>query len=93
MTFLITFAAACGSPPRPAAGGAPATSVVPPQLVPGATPPTRPPLSPAVAVSPAPSPAGSPIPSPAASPAASPVIHPTVPRLDVTPSPVAPAKR
>jgi hypothetical protein len=93
LALLIAMATACGSPPRPDAAGEPATSAVPPQLVPGATPPTRPPLSPAVAVSPVPPPAGSPIPTAAATPAPSPVMHPTLPRLDVTPSPAAPAKR
>ena len=46
--LLIVLAASCG-PQRPTEVGAPATSVVPPELVPGASPPPRPPLSPAVA--------------------------------------------
>jgi hypothetical protein len=90
-TFLL--AAACAPAPRPAAVGVPATSVVPPQLVPGATPPTRPPLTPAVAVSPLPTAAASPEPSPETSPSpaatAGPVLHPTLPRVGVTPSPAA----
>jgi hypothetical protein len=91
-TFLL--AVACGPPPRPAAVGVPATSVVPPQLVPGATPPTRPPLAPAVAVS-LPTSVAAAVPSPdtARAPQSSPVLHPTLPRPQITPSPVATAGR
>jgi hypothetical protein len=92
MLFVV---ATCAPPPRPAAFGVPATSVVPPQLVPGATPPTRPPLTPAVAVNPQPS-ATTAAPSPGASAAraaAGPVLHPTLPRVQVTRTPTAAPRR
>ena len=81
---------ACGQPARPEAVRPPATSVVPPQLVPGAAVPTRPPLTPAVAVSPLPTtaepaPSADAVPAPAAP--TGPVLHPTLPRVNVTPTP------
>ena len=80
---------ACAPPARPESVRTPATSVVPPQLVPGAVVPTRPPLTPAVAVNPLPTTA-EPAPSAAAAPApaarSGPVLHPTVPRVNVTPT-------
>lgn len=82
---------ACGQPARPEAIRPPATSVVPPQLVPGAVVPTRPPLTPAVAVSSLPTTEPAPSPEAAPAPAApsGPVLHPTLPRVNVTPTPAA----
>jgi hypothetical protein len=86
---LALLVVACAPPARPAAVGTPATSVVPAQLVPGATAPTRPPLTPAVAVSPLPTTESAPSPEASPAPAATtgPVLHPTLPRVDVTPTP------
>jgi len=70
----------------------PATSVVPPQLVPGAMAPTRPPLSPAVAVNPPPLAANalsSSDTTPTLVATAGPVLHPTLPRVAATQSPAA----
>jgi hypothetical protein len=83
LALVILAAAACAPPQRPTAAEVPATSVVQPELVPGAKRPTPPELASPVAVSPIPSPAASP--SPAA--AASPVLHPTLPSVGANPSP------
>src|SRR5438067_665344 len=81
---LVVIAGACAAPRRnPSEVAAPATSVVPPELLPGATPPPVP--TPRVfgpIASPGASPAASPVASPAA---ATPTVRPTL--LPAGPSP------
>jgi hypothetical protein len=90
LALVCAVAAAC-APQRPTAAEVPATSVVQPELVPGAKRPTPPVLSSPVAVSPVPAPVASPAAAAAASPspaaAASPVLHPTLPSVGANPSP------